>query len=281
MHSDGLGPPLMVIELVGTPGTGKTTLSREVVDLLRREGVAASTIIDTSRGHTRRTIVGRALAGCVPRRWRASSLWLLFYLLGLLHAIAFLHEQPRLGRHVVKALQQGKLPLARRIHVWFWFVQLGGRQRLLSATARTGEALVVDDGFLHRSVHLYASRADEPSATEIENYVDLLRAPQLVLRVVAARETCDERVRRRGLWRHSRNMTGEELSRYLANSDRVVGLAAKRAHERGWMVFDIDNHDRAPAQARPELLRALRASSVLSSAPLSGTTGSVTTGSAS
>ena len=137
---------------------------------------------------------------------------------------------------------------ARRIHVWFWFVQLGGRQRLLSATARTGEALVVDDGFLHRSVHLYASRADEPSATEIDAYVDLLRAPQFVApRRRGRRDRASERVRRRGLWRHSRNMTGDELSRYLANSDRVVGLAAKRAHERGWMVFDVDNHDRAPA----------------------------------
>jgi AAA domain len=286
MRSDRCRPPrvrgandnagrMTVVELVGTPGAGKTTLAVEIVELLRGEGVEAATIIDAARRHTERTRVGRMLVSGTPRRWRRPVLWLLFYVLGLCNAVAFVREQPRLSVHVLESLRHSHMRLARRIHVAFWFFQLGGRRRLLLTTARDREVLVVDDGFLHRSVHIFASEGEDPSVTEIAAYVDLLRAPQLVVRAVAERETCEERVRRRGVWRHSRNMTAGELSRYLANSDRAVGLAVRCARERGWIVAEVDNDDRSPADARPDLLWALRAGSVLPSAPRLVQTGAV------
>ena len=41
----------LVVELVGTPGSGKTTLARTVVDILREHGIHATT--NSSRRHDR------------------------------------------------------------------------------------------------------------------------------------------------------------------------------------------------------------------------------------
>jgi hypothetical protein len=137
--------------------------------------------------------------------------------------------------------------------VCFWFFQLAGRIRFLRRTAREFEVLVVDDGFLHRAVHLFASHADHPTEEIVTHYVDLLSAPTLVVCVHCDEPTCEERVRRRGVWHHSRQLTVGELSRHLVESEKVVDVATRRARERGWTVGDVENQDRPYVEAGADL----------------------------
>src|SRR5687768_8541920 len=96
----GIGRPL-VVEFVGTPGSGKTTLSIELVELLKEHGIEAATVVGAAREHARRTLVGRALGRLRPARLRRLLLWEVFYVLGLLHAVAFVRNQPVLTRQVL------------------------------------------------------------------------------------------------------------------------------------------------------------------------------------
>jgi hypothetical protein len=250
------GVQLPILELIGTPGAGKTTLAGDIIPLLRERGWAPSTIVDAAREHARRTPTGRLVARCTSGATQRAVLWWLFYGLGSLHALAFMAEQPRLSRLVLRTQLRRPIRVTRRLHTSFWFFQLAGRQRLLRATARDREVLVVDDGFLHRAVHIYASHAERPSAQRVVQYVDLLPEPAIVLHVRCDEATCEQRVRRRGLWRHSRRLTVAELSRYLAHSDRIVAVATRRARERGWLVADVDNGAGA-SNATSDLVRAL------------------------
>jgi AAA domain len=245
MSSDGRRPArppqALWIELVGTPGAGKTTLAREAVEILGDHGLAAGTIVDRARLHAARTLPGRMLARISPAPFQRPLLWALFYVLAAVDGLRFAREHRVLTGLVVGGQRRRPIPARLRGHIVFWFFQLGGRRRFLERTARAGDVLVLDDGFLHRAVHLHASPPERPEAEQVAAYVDLLPRPDLVIRSVASRETCERRVRERGVWRHSRHLTDAELSSYLANAERAVHLAVERAREHGWDVVEIDD----------------------------------------
>ena len=247
----------LIVEFVGTPGAGKTTLSIELVDLLQERGIEAATIIGAARAHAGRTLVGRVIVRLAPSSLRRALLWQVFYLLSMLHVLGFGRDHPLLSRQIMRTQLGRSIPPVERRHVLFWFFQLAGRVRFLTATSQAREALVIDDGFLHRSVHLHASHLEDPDADQVIAYVDLLPQPDLVVFTVADKEVCEQRIRARGVWPHRRHLNEAALSRYLGNAEKVAGVAARRARERGWTVVEIENGDRELNRIRGALAAAL------------------------
>jgi homoserine kinase type II len=256
MSSDaGDGAPL-VVEFVGTPGAGKTTLARAAIRLLQEEGVAAGTVVDLARPHAGHTLPGRVITRLAPRVLHGALLWQVFYLFGLMHAFRFGREHGGLARDVLRSQRARPIPAALKRHILFWFFQLGGRVRFLTSAGRGGEALVLDDGFLHRAVHLHASHEEAPEGGRVAAYVDALPAPGLVVAVIADLPVCERRVRQRGVWAHSAHLTSAQLARYLRHAEEVARLAVERARARGWTVVEIDNRGDLD-QATRDLARAL------------------------
>ena len=237
----------VIVEFVGTPGAGKTTLATGLVALLEERGIEAANVVGAARDHVRRTRAGHLIARSTPRWLGDFLLWQAFYLLGVAHAIRFVGERPTLVRHALRSQLRPGLPFRTRAHVLYWFVHLCGRYRFLRATTAEHEVLVLDDGFMHRTVHLFASPFDEPDARQISTYVDLIPPPDLVVVAVAGWRECEQRVRNRGVWRHARRLTAAELSRYLEHAERVVDIATRRARERGWSLIEIATERVEPA----------------------------------
>lgn len=234
-----------VIEFVGTPGSGKSTLALELIHILRDHGVPATGVIDGGRTHASRTSLGRLVQRCVPRRLGQALLWQVFYVLGLTNAWSFCREHRRLVHEVMTTQLRRPLSIPLRGHILYWFLQLGGRRRLWTRVAQAGEVLVVDDGFLHRSIHLSASHLERPAAGWVSSYVDLVPEPDLVVRPLAPPDVCERRVLQRGLWPHSRALSRPQIARYVRHADRAAGFAVARAKERGWQIVEISNGDRA------------------------------------
>jgi thymidylate kinase len=264
MSSDGRRPPVvprpdrpLMIEFIGTPGAGKTTLSNELIGLLRERGINASTIIGAARDHGVRTLLGRAVAWVAPPSLRAPLLWQVFYVLSMIHVLGFARKHNELCRQVLRTQLGRTVPAETKRHALFWFFQLVGRYDFLRATAGDREAIVLDDGFLHRSVQLHASHTEEPDPGRVSDYVDLLPTPDLVIYVVAGREVCERRIHRRGVWPHRRHFSPADISRYLRNAEQVVESAVRRARARRWKVAEIVNEGRPLEQLRWDLNRAL------------------------
>jgi AAA domain len=238
----GSGGRPLIIELIGTPGAGKTTLARQLVEELREKGSEASTVIEAARPHAARTRLGRAIDR-LPDRIRRPLLWQLFYALGAVEGVVFAFEHHALARRVVWTQLTRSDQAATRRHALYWYLQLAGRHRLLVATSNDGESILFDDGFLHRVVALFASHTEEPNPKEVAAYVDLVPQPDALIHVVAPRGVCERRVRARGVWRHSLRLSGGELSRAIENAEKVVEAAVFRAKELGWTVVEIENGD--------------------------------------
>jgi thymidylate kinase len=246
-----------VIELIGTPGAGKTTIALELIEILRARGVDAGTIVDAARPNAARTIPGRAVAVLSPERLRSPLLWQVFAGYGLLGAVGFALEHPTLSRRVFRSERARPLPRTMKRHTLYWFFQLGGRRRFLGRVRHGARALVVDDGFLHRSIALHASPGEEPDPRRIAGYVDLIPRPDLVINVRTASDVCERRIRARGLWRHRQGMSDDDLARYLRHAERVAAIAVARARERGWLVVDVENDEEGADAVRPALESAV------------------------
>ena len=236
----------MIVEFVGTPGAGKTTLATALVALLEERGVAATNVVDAARNHVRRTRAGALLARAAPSSYTDLALWQAFYVLGAAHSVGFGFEHPTLVRSAVRSQLRPGLPLGTRVHVLYWFVHLVGRYRFLGATSSEGEVLVLDDGFMQRAVHLFASPFDQPDTTRIRAYVDLIPRPDLLVVAVAEWRECQRRVRERGIWRHARHLSDAQLSLYFERAEHVVDVATRRAHERGWSITEIATEHPGP-----------------------------------
>ena len=57
-----------VIELVGTPGAGKTTIAHELTRQLEDPSIRVTTFVDAARLHAARTGPGRMIVRLAPRR---------------------------------------------------------------------------------------------------------------------------------------------------------------------------------------------------------------------
>lgn len=233
----------MIVEFVGTPGAGKTTLATALVAMLDERGTAATDITGAARDHVRRTRPGHLIDRGAPPWARDLLQWQVFYLLGVAHAVRFGVERPALARHAVRSQLRRGLPFHTRAHVLYWFAHLCGRYRFLTATSRENEALVLDDGFAQRAVHLFASPFHEPDAAQVKTYIDLVPPPDLLIVVLAGWRECERRVLERGVWPHAHHLTSAQLSRYFEHAERVVEVATRRARELGWSISEISTED--------------------------------------
>lgn len=244
----------MVIEWIGPPGSGKTTLLPTVTAWLKTHGVNAFTIAEAARPFAARTLLGRALAKVMPPSLHRRAMWPLFYGFSLVYRIRFAARHPRLIWLVIRSQTQ-RPPSAdvRQRKVLYWFFHLVGYYEFLTAHAAPGEALVIDEGFAHRVVQLFASDAETPDAASLRRYLDLIPKPDLVIAIRAPWQVCARRVFGRGVWDRARHKEPDQIARFVAHAALAVDLAVDRMAQNGWHVITVDNGGDDLAWAQDQL----------------------------
>ena len=248
-----------IVEFLGTQGSGKTTLLPAVVSFLRENGIQAYTPTEAARPYARRTMMGRLVGSFAPASLREPLLWQVYYRMSMLSRLSF-NRRNRWLIHFVQATQQARPSGAgvRERRVLFWFSHLCGMYTFLSACARENEALVFDDGFVHRAVHFNASLVETPDPENITSYLAHIPLPDLLIVPRVPLHVCVARVTSRGIWDHFRGRTQDELSRYLANSEYVVNLVVDELRKNGCSVIEVDNSDANMQKSIADLREKLR-----------------------
>jgi hypothetical protein len=247
----------MLIEFISTPGAGKTTLQSAVAAYLNAQGFHAFSVVDAARPLAGRTIVGRAINRLAPPAWRRPLLWQAFYHLSGANRIRFYAQHAELMRLVWRF--QGQRPISNddRRHVLHWFNHQTGVYEFVRHHAGPKDAVIFDEGFIHRVVQLFASENEMPEPAAVSAYIDLIPRPDLVIHPTAPREVCERRVYARGLWDRFQAKSPDETARFFISAERAVNLAVDAIQQRQWPVFDVDNSSDNPNVARAELWRTL------------------------
>lgn len=246
----------MIVEFIGTPGAGKTTLLSVAANYFNQNGFDAYSVVDAARPFAARIIWAKGVRR-LPTTWHRPLLWQIFYHLSKIWRLEFFLKNPQLIWMVYRFQRSRPISDLDRRHVLHWFFHHVGTYTFLKAYARPNEALLFDEGFIHRVVQHYASEAEEPNFSHMIAYIDLLPQPDLVIYPVASRELCEQRVYDRGLWDRFRQKTPQEVSRYMTNAHKVVHEAVKHIKSRGWAVIEVNNNNVSETVAAAELVRKL------------------------
>lgn len=258
-----------IVEFLGTQGSGKTTLLPTVISFLRENGINAYTPTEAARPFASRTLVGKLIGNVAPPSIRRLLLWQVYYRTSMLLRLSFNRRNRRLV-NFVRTTQKARPPGAgvRERRVLFWFSHLCGTYTFLSGYARENEALVSDDGFVHRTVHFNASPIENPEPTNITRYLDLIPLPDLLIVPRVPLEICLARVMSRGIWDHFRGKTQDDLRRYLASSENVVDIVVDALCKKGPLIIEVDNSDSYAQTGAADLQNKLKTIQVRSHASL-------------
>lgn len=237
----------MVVEFIGAPGAGKTTLLPVVIASLRERGIHGYTAVEAARPFVTRTLAGRVVNRLTPRALQRPVLWRLFLIFSLLYRLRFLMHHPRLVWLVWRS-QWGRPAGAdvRARRVLHWFFRFVGDYAFLRAQMRPDEALVVDEGFVHRVVQLFASAAEVPDPDWVARYLHLIPQPDLVVYVCASAPLCEQRIYARGLWQRFAGKDPAEIARFVVNAHATVQLAVAQIQRADWQMVAIDNSGAPP-----------------------------------
>jgi thymidylate kinase len=242
----------MIIEFIGAPGAGKTTLMPSVIEFFQERGIDTFTVVEAARPFAQRTVIGKVVQALTPASLRQPLLWQVFYRFSVWRRWQFRQKHPQLMQFLW-ASQANRPPAAdvQQRKVLYWFDRLTGYYTFLQAYARPNEVLVLDEGFVHRVVQLFSSSVEKPSREEIVTYLDMVPRPDLVIFTHAPRDICERRIYGRGLWDRARHKDATEISQFVANAYLAVNLAAEHMRQKEWTMIAVDNgrDDLAATQA--------------------------------
>lgn len=252
----------MIVELIGTPGSGKTTMIPVIANLFSEHAYLARTIVKAARPVVSRTFSGRIVSKIFPPSLRDPLLWQLFYYQSYISRNQFSKEHPELVSFVRKWQFSREISTEEIEHNLYWWFHLTGYYQFLKHRLLPREVLLLDEGFIHRVVQLNASDHETLDIDRLNKYINLVPRPDLVVFVKAPADECEKRVFERGLWTRFQHKSRQQVSQYISNSHLVVNTAIDIINEMDWEVVEIDNSVNGITPTEHELELKLQHSSI-------------------
>jgi Ser/Thr protein kinase RdoA (MazF antagonist)/ribose 1,5-bisphosphokinase PhnN len=238
-----------IAELVGPVGAGKSTLLRHLERALRERGVMTlppALAVDRGLGRSAvgplvRPLLGRPGTAPVTRQ----------LLVDLPYGLWTMVRRPRLGLSVARALLGSPLPWWHRRLILRLWLEVAGREAFVRSRLAPGEALVFDEGLVHRAVNLFAW---QPAATAgaVISYLTRAPRPDLVVVVAASPEVAAERIATRGLPKRLRGRDDVQVAEFLQRARQVLDTTETWLAASGVPMVRIENA--GPLDTVPSIL---------------------------
>lgn len=233
----------MIVEMLGSPGAGKTSLIPAAREFFSRQGLKAYNVVEAARPLAARTPLGRLACRWLPEPLKGFILWQIFYAYSRRYRPIFRRHYPQLIDSVLRYQCERPISAYDRRHVMRWFLHLTGAYAFLRTHLKPSEVLIIDEGFVHRVVQLFASEHEEPDVQREMDYLDQIPRPDLVIYVSTPAEVAVRRVFSRGLWERFQRKSQADTLRFLAASQTAVQRAAGYLASKNWPLLQIDNPD--------------------------------------
>jgi thymidylate kinase len=230
----------MIVEFVGAPGTGKSTLAVAAREILHDYGLKAMLMREAGLQCFQRSFLGWLIYSVAPLRWQERLSHGILRRLLFLYKLKFAAKNRKLTRQLLGVLVRRQLSGQDKRKVLHFFFRDAGYYQFLHRRMRPNEALIFTEGLVHRATSLYASPFEEPDAAEILNYVHLLPQSELVIWIQAPLDVCVKRVILRGA---DIRYVGEQLTPFVTNSAKAIEVAMQGIREMGWRTVQLSNNN--------------------------------------
>lgn len=240
----------MIVESLGTSGSGKSALIPLLTQRLRGAGWQAMTVTEAIHFYMRQTWAGRLVCFLFPAWLQDRILWNVhYYTISYWYALHFAVNHHRLMRYVLRTQLGRPIRWSHRLLILRFYFQLIGLVEFFKRYAQPGQVIFLDEGFVHRAAHLFVSEVETLDPEQVAAYLRLLPPPDLVLWVRAPLDLCLSRIYARGAQVRLARLSACEARQFLSNAERVCQIAAEYGKTAGWTVIEVDNDDSLDACA--------------------------------
>ncbi len=214
-----------IVELIGPPGSGKSTIAAHLQELLAQTGLRAlpargmgQTILDRTGRHIPLDMV------------EVSS------------GFVFCLHYPALAGLVLHGQCRRPGSWKHRLLALIWLLRLGGMYHFLRRSMQQNEVAVFSEGLANHAVNFFTSDQQAPSADLIERYVQHLPRPELLVSVQVPVDTCLARLQgRQALPRRIQGLGSEAITAFVTHQAQAVEMVLGEAQRLGWPVLLVDN----------------------------------------
>jgi len=231
----------MQIDMLGLPGSGKSTIAGEIKKAYRSLGVKANDYL---------TLCCTALPGFraallikMPTRIRNKGLQIMFRSTDTIfkHCLLFISANRKLNEHVLCSLDR-KDNGEEAIMVVRWLYELFAQHNLIHSTIASDNYIIYDEGFLNRLITLYGYEDGVINKELIGEYIESIPRPDLVFYVDTEIENCIKRMKKRGYPKRLKGKSERDIEMILRNCRECAEYAIDNLKETGVTVHRIDNN---------------------------------------
>jgi thymidylate kinase len=234
----------MIIELFGQMGAGKTTVSSAVNTILHQRHYRTYDLNEAIILCLERSFLGRSLQRLFPiSAGRRARLLKLIYSYGLypLYWLRFALFNMKLVSEVYQSQIDNRLPWWHRRIILHLFFKIAVAYLFLQDRLRSSEAVILEEGLIHRAVNLYAWQMKGIEHDRVRQYFRLLPAPDWVIQVHAPTDVCAQRCAVRGLPLRLRDKDEDTVALFFQNAAEIVNIAGDYLPASGRTVIMVDN----------------------------------------
>ena len=249
-----------VVEFLGLPGAGKSTMRREVIASMKEAGQSAvdlpTAMLAAIRLHGADRLT-RAVA--IVTRSSSSPVWRRAYARSTDRFTAltrFLAANPEVMEVVLATQRQRRGRDLHQERVLSWILSLMANTQLVEETAGRFDWLFIDEGFCQRAIALFGIGFDGKDEILLRSYLGAIPLPEILIVVEASPSVCEARLDE-GEWSERvTRMNPTQRRAFLSTAAHLVELVANEAERLDARVIRIDGT--APiGESRDALTRAL------------------------